>query len=66
MSTKLFRNNISLFQTDQVAKLSNKLCVKHAPKFLILKILGKMNINYMTICGASMNQSNITALYLCE
>jgi len=26
MSTKLFRNNISLFRTDQVAMLSKNLC----------------------------------------
>jgi len=49
MSTKLFRNNISLFRTDQVAMLSKNLCVQYAPKFLILKILGKMNVNYMKI-----------------
>lgn len=66
MSTKLFRNDISLFQTGQVTMLSKNLCVKHASKFLILKILGKMNVNYMTIYGASMNQSSIIALYLCK
>jgi len=35
--------------------------MKHAPKFLILKILGKMNVNYMTMYGASMNQSSINS-----